>query len=46
MKIKSQNKIAFTFASSEVNILSRQFIKIIELLTGKIKLKKLYDQYY
>ena len=45
MKIKSQNKIAFTFASSEVNILSRQFIKIIELLTGKIKLKKLYDQY-
>jgi putative hemolysin len=45
MKIESQNKIAFTFASSEVNIISRQFIKIIELLTGKIKLKKLYDQY-
>jgi len=41
----SQSKIAFTFASAEVNIISRQFIKIIELLTGKIKLKKLYDQY-
>ena len=45
MKNGSQNKIAFTFASSEVNLLSQQFIKIIELLTGKIKLKKLYDQY-
>ena len=45
MKIKSPNKIAFTFATSEVNILSQQFIKIIELLTGKLKLKKLYDQY-
>ena len=28
-----------------MNFLSRQFIKIIELLTGKLKLKKLYDQY-
>ena len=45
MKIKSQSKIAFTFASSEVSFLSQQFIKITELLTGKIKLKKLYDQY-
>ncbi len=45
MPIKHHNKIAFTFASSEVNFLSQQFIKIIELLTGKIKLKKLYDQY-
>jgi len=45
MKIKPHSKIAFTFASSEVNFLSQQFIKIIELLTGKIKLKKLYDQY-
>ena len=45
MKINSQSPIAFTFASSEVNIISRQFIKIIELLTGKIRLKKLYDQY-
>ncbi len=45
MKIKPHSKIAFTFASSEVNFLSQQYIKIIELLTGKIKLKKLYDQY-
>ena len=45
MKIKASNKIAFTFATSEVNILSQQFIKIIELLTGKLKLKKLYNQY-
>ena len=45
MKIKKHSKIAFTFASSEVNFLSQQYIKIIELLTGKIKLKKLYDQY-
>ena len=45
MKTGSKNNIAFTFASSEVNFLSQQFIKIIELLTGKIKLKKLYDQY-
>jgi len=41
----AENKLAFTFASSEVNKLSQQFIKIIEFLTGKIKLKKLYDQY-
>ena len=45
MKIGSKNNIAFTFASSEVNLISQQFIKVIELLTGKIKLKKLYDQY-
>ena len=45
MNIRSKNNIAFTFASSEVNLLSQQFIKVIELLTGKIKLKKLYDQY-
>ena len=45
MKNESNSKIAFTFASSEVNVFSQQFIKIIELLTGKIKLKKLYDQY-
>ena len=42
---KTHSKIAFTFASTEVNFLSQQFIKIIELLTGKIKLKKLYAQY-
>ena len=45
MKIKSHSSIAFTFATTEVNIFSQQFIKIIELLTGKLKLKKLYDQY-
>jgi putative hemolysin len=45
MNEKYYSKIAFTFASAEVNLLSQQFIKIIELLTGKIKLKKLYDQY-
>ena len=45
MPIKSHSKIAFTFASSEVNFFSQQFIKIIELLTGKMKLKNLYDQY-
>lgn len=45
MKMTSSSKIAFTFATSEVNILSQQFIKIIELLTGKLKLKNLYDQY-
>ena len=45
MTKKPNIKIAFTFASAEVNFLSQQFIKIIELLTGQIKLKKLYDQY-
>jgi len=45
MKIKSHSNIAFTFATSEVNVLSQQFIKIIELLTGKLKLKKIYDEY-
>ena len=45
MNKKHRSNIAFTFASAEVNLLSQQFIKIIELLTGKIKLKKLYDQY-
>ncbi len=42
--MRHQN-IAFTFASSEVNALSRAFIQIAELGTGKLKLKKLYDQY-
>ena len=40
-----ENKIAFTFASSEVNKISQNFIKIAELMTGKLTLKKLYDQY-
>ena len=45
MPIEPNSKIAFTFASSEVNFLIQQFIKLIELLTGKMKLKNLYDQY-
>ena len=40
-----KNNLAFTFASSEVNKFSQNFIKITELFTGKLKLKKLYDQY-
>ena len=40
-----KNNIAFTFASSEVNKFSQNFIKIAELFTGKLTLKKLYDQY-
>tara|TARA_Y100001970_G_C14217161_1_gene850344 strand:+ start:573 stop:1403 length:831 start_codon:yes stop_codon:yes gene_type:complete len=40
-----QTNIAFTFASSEVNKLGQNFIKITELCTGKLKLKSLYDQY-
>ena len=39
------NNIAFTFASSEVNIVAQNFIKLVELCTGKLTLKKLYDQY-
>ena len=42
---KKDNSVAFTFASSEVNKLSQSFIKITELLTGKLTLKKLYDEY-
>ena len=38
-------QIAFTFASAEVNKFGQIFIKLTELLTGKLKLKKLYDQY-
>ncbi len=41
----TQNNISFTFATSEVNFLGRAFIQITELGTGKIILKKLYDQY-
>ena len=39
------NNLAFTFASSEVNKIGQNFIKITELCTGKLTLKKLYDQY-
>ena len=42
--MKNDN-IAFTFASSEVNIIAQNFIKFAELCTGKLTLKKLYDQY-
>ena len=45
MKKIKDSDLAFTFASSEVNKLSQSFIKIIELLTGKLTLKRLYDQY-
>ena len=41
----NDKNLAFTFASSEVNVLGQNFIKLIELLTGKLTLKKLYDQY-
>ena len=44
MKIKN-NIEAFTFATSEVNKISQNFIKLVELCTGKITLKKLYDKY-
>ena len=37
----NQNNIAFTFATSEVNIIGQNFIKITELCTGKLKLKSL-----
>jgi len=40
-----KNNIAFTFATAEVNIFGQLFIMVIELLTGKLKLKKLYDEY-
>ena len=40
-----KNNIAFTFATAEVNRIGRLFIMITELLTGKLKLKKLYDEY-
>ena len=40
-----EKNVAFTFASSEVNKVSQNFIKVVELFTGKLTLKKLYDQY-
>ena len=36
---------AFTFASAEVNLASQIFIRITELLTGKLILRKLYNNY-
>ena len=40
-----KNNIAFTFASAEVNKIGQNFIKLTELFTGKLILKRLYDQY-
>ncbi len=40
-----KNNIAFTFATAEVNRIGQLFIMITELLTGKLRLKKLYDEY-
>ena len=40
-----RDDIAFTFASSEVSLFGKNFIKLTELFTGKLKLKKLYDEY-
>ena len=40
-----KSNIVFTFATSEVNFVGQLFIKITELFTGKLKLKKLYDEY-
>ena len=40
-----KNNIAFTFATAEVSRIGQIFIMIMELLTGKIRLKKLYDDY-
>ena len=40
-----KSNIVFTFATSEVNFIGQLFIKITELFTGKLKLKKLYDEY-
>ena len=37
--------LLFTFASNEVNPISRAFIRLTELSTGQPKLKKIYDQY-
>ena len=37
--------IVFTFASSEVSLISRAIIRLTEFTTGQLKLKKIYDQY-
>jgi len=39
------DNLVFTFASSEVNKIGQNFIKVVELCSGKLTLKKLYDQY-
>ncbi len=40
-----KNNIVFTFATAEVSAIGQFFIKVTELFTGKLKLKKLYDEY-
>ena len=40
-----KNNLVFTFATAEVNFIGQLFIKMTELLTGKLKLKRLYDEY-
>ena len=40
-----KNNLVFTFATAEVSPIGQLFIKITELLTGKLTLKKLYDEY-
>ena len=45
MNTVKKNNIAFTFATAEVSRIGQIFIMIMELLTGKIRLKKLYDDY-
>ena len=42
--MKKKN-IVFTFATAEVSAFGQFFIKVTELFTGKLKLKKLYDEY-
>ena len=37
--------LLFTFASNEVNPISRAFIRLTEFTTGQPKLKKIYDKY-
>ena len=39
-KLMKNNSIAFTFASAEVNKVGQNFIKLTELFTGKLKLKR------
>ena len=40
------NEIAFTFANAEIGKFGQSFIKATELCTGKLKLKKLYEEGY
>jgi putative hemolysin len=42
--MNSEN-LVFTFATSEVGFFGQKFIKLIELFTGKLRLKKIYEEY-